>query len=169
MTDLLPSIIRTLTPVIYGLLIRLGLAHLLITLGMASDDTTTVISYIAGAIVTIALYYVIRLMERLEPKVGILLGWIGEPQYATTIDDDLEKWRSATKTEVVEELGKIKDEILGHVETIVGSVVGSVVDEKVTQAAASVPALDPAAATKMKKADLVAYVSGSAADTAKTS
>ena len=153
MTDLLPSIIRTFTPVIYGLLIRLGLAHLLITLGMASDDTTTVISYIAGALVTIALYYVIRLLERLEPKVGILLGWIGAPQYATTVDDDLEKWRSATKAEVVEELGKVKDEILGHITDLLTTATATATAQTAAPAAVTATTT-PAAATETATPDL---------------
>ena len=161
MTDLLPAILRTIVPAIYGWLIL----HFGIDRWVSSDIAQPLI----GLAIFALIYIILRELEKLEPRFGVLLGWIGAPQYATVVDDDLEKWRSATKAEVIEELGKIKDEILGHVETIVGSVVGSVVDEKVTQAAASVPALDPAAATKMKKADLVAYVSGSAADTAKTS
>jgi len=148
MTNLLPALMRTGVPIVYALLIRLGLGHLLVNLGMPADDTTTWVTYIATALLAALIYVLLRLAERLEPRFGILLGWIGAPQYATTVDDDLEKWRSATKAEVIEELGKIKDEILGHITDLLTSTTATAAPAAVT---ATTP---PAAAAETATPDL---------------
>lgn len=75
-TQLLPALLRTVVPLVYGLLIQLGLGHYL------PDETVTMVATVA---ILIAIYLVLRILERLQPKIGMLLGWAKQPQYADVV------------------------------------------------------------------------------------
>ena len=71
------SVIRTLVPVIVGLLVQLGLKDLL-----GLDDAT--LNTVASAIAAGAYYVGVRLAEKYaHPLFGVLLGMPGAPSYPT--------------------------------------------------------------------------------------
>ena len=77
MSDFVTSQIRTYTPIIAG-----ALVSWLATKGMELDAETQ-----AGLIVALtgtaqaAYYFIVRLLERRWPKVGVLLGSAKKPEY----------------------------------------------------------------------------------------
>lgn len=72
---MLNSIIRTVVPVLAGLLITLALKA---GIHLESDAVTSLVT----SLVTAAYYVVVRLLERyVSPKLGWLLGMATEPDY----------------------------------------------------------------------------------------
>lgn len=106
--NILPSVMRTGVPIVYAVLLRLGIGDL----GLADKTVTNIAAVLAAVIV----YAALRGLEVLEPRIGVLLGWIGAPQYATVLDEDLEKWRSATKPELDAALAQARKDIADEVE-----------------------------------------------------
>lgn len=76
------SLVRTIVPVIYALLIKVGID----ALGVKEED----IQALATALATALVYLAIRLGEQLQPKVGWLLGYPAAPTYdvPTGVGDD---------------------------------------------------------------------------------
>lgn len=73
-TAILPSVLRTIVPIIYALLVRLGVVEWL-----ALDSV-----FLNGAIttlVTAVIYVLIRVAERYWDKIGWLLGYPQHPVY----------------------------------------------------------------------------------------
>lgn len=71
MQTLLPSVLRTLVPIVYALLIRAGFK----SLGL--DDLF--LQGLAATIVTVLFYIVLRIAERYQSQVGWLLGYGSSP------------------------------------------------------------------------------------------
>lgn len=69
------SVLRTLVPIIYALLIKAGFASL------GVDDVT--LQALAALIVTGILYVGLRIGERYKSQIGWLLGYAAQPTYAT--------------------------------------------------------------------------------------
>ena len=77
MTDYLVSLIRTLVPVLIGTVVTW-----LATLGVTVTDDTKLGLVTALTGLLIATYYaVVRFLETLWPKVGVLLGHQTAPKY----------------------------------------------------------------------------------------
>jgi len=108
MSSLVPAIFRTGVPIIYAILIKLGLGQLGLPDAVVTDAATVLLS--------VLLYAALRGLETIEPRLGVLLGWIGQPDYSGVADEDLEKWRSATKAEVEQALAAVKSDILDALE-----------------------------------------------------
>lgn len=70
------SILRTLVPIVYALLIKAGFARL------GVDDVT--LQALAALIVTLVLYVGLRIAERWKKQFGWLLGYAAQPTYAET-------------------------------------------------------------------------------------
>lgn len=75
---MLASILRTVVPFVVGLLlsllVRAGLDDL-----VDIDDLTELVTLV----VTLAYYFVFRLLERVDSRFGWLLGWAAQPKYPT--------------------------------------------------------------------------------------
>lgn len=132
--NLTPATVRTVVPIVYAVLIKIGFAHL----GLPNAVTTDV----ATVAVTGALYVLVRLAERVEPRFGVLLGWVGAPQYADPVNADLTHAKAATKPELQQALDGLRDDLV--------NAIGSDVEAKVT-AALKKPAVAPRK-TSAKKA-----------------
>lgn len=108
------SLMRTVVPALYLLLIHLGLAH-----GIAQPWELDVISVLVLA----AVYLLLRLLEQRWRFVGILLGWIGAPSYDQPAHDAVDEAQAATRDELgylVKALGEDLVHQLGkRVDTIV--------------------------------------------------
>jgi hypothetical protein len=72
MSDLVRSVIRSVTPIVVGF----GVA-LLARLGIKSPDQLAAV----GAVVSALYAWIVRWVERKHPKVGVLLGVKGAPTY----------------------------------------------------------------------------------------
>lgn len=69
------SILRTVVPILYALLVKAGLGKL------GVDDT--LIQGLATLIVTGLIYAAVRVVERFAPKFGWLLGYPAAPTYTS--------------------------------------------------------------------------------------
>ena len=78
-TTLVPSLIRTLTMLIVGWLIAIPVVN---AVGVTSDQLTTLVQL--G--VTGAYYLLVRLLERVNPAFGWLLGLAKQPAYAPKVN-----------------------------------------------------------------------------------
>lgn len=111
---MLNSLMRTVVPALYLLLIHLGLAH-----GIAQPWELDVISVLVLA----AVYLLLRLLEQRWRFVGILLGWIGAPSYDQPAHDAVDQAQTDTRDELgylVRALGQDLVHQLGkRVDTIV--------------------------------------------------
>jgi hypothetical protein len=72
--SLIPSVVRTLVPVVVALLVRLGLRD-----GAEMDDAWLVNTL--TVVVTMAYYVVVRFLEQHWDKIGWLLGYAKQPVY----------------------------------------------------------------------------------------
>ncbi len=107
-TQLLPALLRTIVPLIYGLLIQLGLGRYL------PDETVTTV---ATVILLAGIYLVLRLLEHLQPKIGILLGWAKQPQYADVVQGEVLNAQDLVETVTKDDLRELGDQLLAAVET----------------------------------------------------
>lgn len=139
MTDLLPALLRTVVPAIYGWLIL----HFGVDRWVSSDVAQPIIGLALMALI----YVVLRLLEHLKPWFGILLGWIGQPQYGTTIDAVLEDSNAGIVEEIEDSLEKVKAEIMEHVATTVEQKVAASLTASTTAEKASKPAAVESAET----------------------
>lgn len=71
--SLVPSIVRTLVPVVVALLVRLGLRE-------TDLDTTWLVNALT-VVVTMGYYVAVRLLEKHWDKIGWLLGFPSSPVY----------------------------------------------------------------------------------------
>ena len=79
--SLLPSVLRTVVPVVVGYLLTLGVIS-------SSVDEPTLTTAVTG-VVTVAYYVVVRLVETyVSPKFGWLLGYAKTPEYGQTDSGD---------------------------------------------------------------------------------
>lgn len=108
---MLQSVMRTLVPILYALLIRFGLGDI------GVDDAT--VQAVATLAATGLVYVVLRVAERYRREIGVLLGWIGAPKYDDT----------AVKGEVVSSRAELDDALAALRDDL-----GSVVEDKVTAA-----------------------------------
>lgn len=115
---MIQSVMRTGVPIVYALLIHFGFSEL----GLGDEAATTV----ATVIVAAALYVILRLLERLQPVIGVLLGWIGEPKYATEASTTVGHATLMVHTK----LGQSLDDALSSLRDDLGSIV----EDKVTAA-----------------------------------
>lgn len=102
-TQLLPALLRTVVPLLYGLLIQIGL-------GRYVDDQT--VTTVATLIVTGGIYLLLRLLERLQPKIGVLLGWAKQPQYADVIQGQMVHAQDAVEAATKDDLIDLRDQLL---------------------------------------------------------
>lgn len=77
--SVLPSILRTLTPILVGYFAAWPVAK---ALGLTDDQITSLIT----AVVTAAYYLLVRLLEQFAPQFGWLLGYASPPQYERPVD-----------------------------------------------------------------------------------
>lgn len=146
---MLNSLMRTVVPALYLLLIHLGLAH-----GIAQPWELDVISVLVLA----AIYLLLRLLEQRWRFVGILLGWIGAPSYDQPAHDAVDQAQAVTLQELYHVLGQFQQATVGLIEGRIHSIVSDHTTRqtadittaltKRTQATASTPsgaAVKPAA------------------------
>jgi hypothetical protein len=139
--------VRTVAGLIYTAAVYAGIN----TLGLPDEVVTLACSVIAGGL----LLLLIHLLELIEPKFGILLGKIGAPQYAGPIDAKVTEAGSYVVTALKDEIGQLKDEIVGdltpHLEATAQAADTAAVTAKATQASVTevhaavvpAPAADP--------------------------
>lgn len=72
-----PSVLRTLVPIVYALLLKAGGEWL------GLDDA--VLQNAAALLATGLFYAAVRVLERARPRLGWLLGYPTAPQYPSTI------------------------------------------------------------------------------------
>jgi hypothetical protein len=75
----LPSVLRTVVPLIVGVLLGLPIVK---ALGITSDQMTE----LATAVVTLAYWLVVRGLEQFAPQFGWLLGYAAQPVYTHPAD-----------------------------------------------------------------------------------
>lgn len=85
------SILRTLVPIIYALLLKAGLD------GLGVDDA--VIQSAAALLATGLLYVGVRLAEKARPGLGWLLGYPSAPSYAVPDSEGVYDISTATHAE----------------------------------------------------------------------
>lgn len=73
-TSVLPSILRTLVPILVGYFAAWPVATIL---GLSDDQVTSLIT----AVITALYYLVIRALEQWLPEFGWLIGWASPPRY----------------------------------------------------------------------------------------
>lgn len=77
MADLVPSLIRTWTPILVG-----QVAAWLALKGVNLDaDTVVAASTALGGVISALYYLAVRLLEQKFPQLGILLGSTKKPEY----------------------------------------------------------------------------------------
>lgn len=111
---MLNSLMRTVVPALYLLLIHLGLAH-----GIAQPWELDVISVLVLA----AIYLLLRLLEQRWRFVGILLGWIGAPSYDQPAHDAVDQARAVTLQDLYHVLGQFQQATVGLIEGRIHSIV----------------------------------------------
>lgn len=149
--NLLPAIMRTGVPIVYAVLIKLGLGHLLVALGMPADSSTAAVAYIAAVLLSVLLYVFIRELERLKPQIGVLLGWIGAPQYANTIDAVLDDSGPGIVDQVKSELAGVESRLVTAIEAKIAPAPAATVAAKpATKAAAAKKTTPPRKAAAKK-------------------
>lgn len=114
-TQLLPALLRTVVPLLYGLLIQLGLGR------YVDDQTVTTIATVA---ILAAVYLVLRLLEHLQPWIGVLLGWAKQPQYADIVQGQVLEATDVVEAATKDDLAQLGDQLRDQV--------ASVIEEKVT-------------------------------------
>lgn len=78
---MLPSLVRTVVPLIVGFLISLSFMR-----GVDQDSLTELVTLL----VTAAYYIIVRLLEHyVSGSFGFLLGWPSPPQYQKTIQGEV--------------------------------------------------------------------------------
>jgi hypothetical protein len=77
--SLLPSILRTLVPLIVGYFAAWPAAK---WLGLTDEQVTSLIT----AVITAAYYLLVRALEQVAPQFGWLLGWAAPPEYEHPAD-----------------------------------------------------------------------------------
>lgn len=77
MNDIVTSIIRTVVPSIVGAVLAVLAAHGINLDAQAAANLTGFLTALFGGIY----YVVVRLIERTNPKVGVLLGKAKQPEY----------------------------------------------------------------------------------------
>lgn len=77
MNDIVTSIIRTVVPSIVGAVLAILAAHGINLDAQAAANLTGFLTALFGAIY----YVVVRLIERQNPKAGVLLGKAKQPEY----------------------------------------------------------------------------------------
>lgn len=94
--SLLPSVLRTLVPVIYALLVKWGVVS---WLGIGD----VLIENLITALVTIAFYALLRVAERHWSSIGWLLGYAQQPVYVPgeVVSVTSERTPPVTTTEVI--------------------------------------------------------------------
>lgn len=116
-TQLLPALLRTVVPLLYGLLIQLGLGRYL------PDETITTIATVA---ILAAVYLVLRLLEHIQPWIGWALGWAKQPQYADVVKGKVLKATDAVGVATKDDLTELGEQLKTQL--------AAVVEEKVTAA-----------------------------------
>jgi len=116
---MIQSVMRTGVPIVYAILIKLGLGGL----GLGDEVNTD----IATVILTVAIYGFLRAVEQLWPKVGVLLGWIGAPSYGDVVKGEVVKSETLTKGELESALADLRDDFSDLVESKVTASVGAAV------------------------------------------
>lgn len=111
---MLNSLMRTVVPAIYLLLIHLGLAH-----GIAQPWELDVISVVVLA----AVYLLLRVLEQRWRVIGLLLGWIGAPSYDQPAHDAVDQAQTAARDELATLLQSVARGIVNQVEYRVNSIV----------------------------------------------
>lgn len=94
MKQLIPAIMRTLIPMIYAVAL-----HYVFALHQFDVPNQWVVDAITVAL-AVLIYVALRGLEQIEPKLGILLGWIGAPQYAAVLDKALDELTDQAKSNV---------------------------------------------------------------------
>lgn len=74
--SLLPSVLRTVVPIIYAMLVKWGVVSWLDLPNLLWENVIT-------AVVTTVFYVVLRLAERYQSQIGWLLGYAQQPVYVT--------------------------------------------------------------------------------------
>lgn len=77
LSNILPSFVRTVVPIIYGFLIQVGVGD---WFGLDGDA----LKYIIAVVVTALIYLAIRILEHFIPAAGILLGYVKMPEYESS-------------------------------------------------------------------------------------
>lgn len=142
MIQLLPALMRTVVPLVYGLLISLGLGHYL------PDETITTV---ATVLILAAIYLILRLLEHLQPWIGVLLGWARQPQYAGVVAGEVIDVRDQVETAARSALEQLRDDVLGAVEAKIQTSVASTVKAEMAAATKAVVKSRAAAASKPAK------------------
>lgn len=76
---MLPSILRTVVPLIVGFVVSL-----LVRLGLDDAVDTAALTELVMLVVTAGYYAAVRALERyVDPRIGWLLGYAAQPKYAT--------------------------------------------------------------------------------------
>lgn len=73
---LLPSVLRTVVPIIYAMLVKWGVVNWLDVPSLLWENVIT-------AVVTTAFYVLLRVAERYQSQIGWLLGYAQQPVYVT--------------------------------------------------------------------------------------
>jgi hypothetical protein len=73
-TTLLPSVLRTLVPIIYAMLVKWGVVEWF-------DLPSVLWENVITALVTTGFYILLRLAERYQSQIGWLLGYAQQPVY----------------------------------------------------------------------------------------
>jgi hypothetical protein len=105
--QLLPALLRTLVPLIYGLLIQWGLGKVM------PDQYVT---WVATAILLAGVYLVLRILEHYQRYVGIVLGWVGAPQYANVVQGEVLAVHDQLETITKGDLAQLRDELTAAIE-----------------------------------------------------
>jgi len=158
MTQLLPAIMRTGVPIIYALLIKFGIARLGLPDAVVTD--------VATVLLTVALYVILRLLERLQPWIGMALGWAKQPQYADVVQGEVTSVRDDLLDDLKAEVTRLKSDT----EDVAAAIKAKTMFDKTIQKAAqsatvTVPAVAPVAPAPIVP-DAAAAVSSVATDTA---
>lgn len=99
-TAYLPSLLRTVVPIIYAMLVRWGVVEWL-------DPDDLFVTNLVTVLVTAAFYLVLRLLERHWDKIGWLLGYAQQPVYVKghVVSVRTETAPPTQTTEVVTDIG----------------------------------------------------------------
>lgn len=86
--SVLPSILRTLVPILVGYFAAWPVAK---ALGLTDEQVTSLIT----ALITAAYYLAVRLLEQVAPQFGWLLGYASAPKYVPAGSDGVHLVTSA--------------------------------------------------------------------------
>lgn len=147
MNNLIPAIMRTGVPIIYALLIKLGVSRL----GLPD----TAVTDIATVLLTVLLYAALWLLERVRPWIGWALGWAKQPQYADVVEGEV----TSVHDELLKDLHAQVVQLKGRVADVAKAIddkVDATVQKATPAASATVPVVGPSTIATVEAATKVA-------------